>query len=177
MSELTVQDVSLLEKFKMQVREFAEAFRTLLDFESEVQNKPELREEFEELRQDGQAIQDRVDWVSRTVDAVTGYFKDTFGLDGVRRGSGLGVLPLIPIAAITAAIAYMGGWVGKVYIFERKVTEAKRLESEGVDPREASAIASNMQGGSPVSQAIKDVAKPAGFALGAYLLLKMLKVV
>ena len=176
MAQITAQDVSLLEKFKMQAREFAEAFRTLLDAEPYVSDKPELRGEFEELYDSGLTIKNTVDKVTRTVDAVTGYFKDSFGLDGVRRGGALGVLPLVPIAAITAAIAYMSGWGAEVYMFERKVTESKRLESQGVDPREAAAIASGMQDDeSPISQAIKDIAKPAGVALGFYLLVQLFR--
>jgi hypothetical protein len=174
MADLTPQDQSLLDSFRMRVREFAEAFRTLLDTEPDVRGNPALEQEFDELKDTGTFIKDTVDTITKTVDAVTGYFRDTFGLDGMPTRGGLGFVGvLLPVAAITAAIAWMGSYVSDVYMFNRKVQEAKQLEAQGYTPREAADIAHERVSDSPVADSIKSVAKVAGFLGGAYLLVRL----
>lgn len=159
--QITKEEVSLLEKFRQKAIEFRDAWDTLTNYEQTAAEVPELDEEYQELHSRGSWIMDRVNQLTRAVDAVTGWFGGVFGSP-----ERLGALPLIPIAAITAAVAYMSKWVADVYLFERKVTEYQKLKEEVGHDKAAEMIGD--MGGGGIMAAVRDVAKPAGIAVGIW---------
>lgn len=181
MSEtLTSNDVSLLNRFKSKAAEFSVA----LDKLNSVNNvPPNLQAEYSGLRSTADYIQSTIGWITSTVDSVTGFFSDFLGFDGVtstrdyinnKPVSGMGIIPLLPVAGISAALAVMSKFIADVYLFERKVLEQKRLESTGINPSEAAKIVDKISGQS-FTQNLAGIAKPVGFALGAFLLLRVAK--
>lgn len=154
---LTEQDLSWLDKFRVEATRFRDAFLALGSTREFAQSRPELKAEYDALSSRGQTIKSTVEYITRTVDQVTGFFSDAwastssaakrfFGL-GIAPPRNLGIIPLIPIAAITGAVALMAKFVSDVYLFERKVGEQKRLEDQGLSPGEASSIVRNTVGG------------------------------
>lgn len=158
---LTQQDVSWLEKFRQSALEFRTAYEKLMAMESDAARAPQLEAEYQDLYQQGSIIRATIEQVTRTVDSVTGFFSDAWDagsswlrslLNGVpqtapRPRGALGVIPLVPIAAISAAVGLMGKWVSDVYVFERKLSEAKRLESQGLSPQQAARQAQGYSAG------------------------------
>ena len=165
--QLKPEDISLLEKFRAKAAEFLDAYYVLMAQQADIANIPELEEEFDSLYADGAEIKDTIDWITSTVDAVTGWFSGLFG------STQMGVLPLIPIAAIGAAIAYMVSWVGRVYLFERKVSEVKRLApSMGIDAA-LQTVGQQQDSSGGLLDTVKEIAKPIGFAVGAFVIWKI----
>lgn len=179
--QLTPQDMSWLEKFRQAAIEFRDALASLVSMQSYVQSRPALKKEYDGLMSTGSTIKATVEYITTTVDKVTGFFSNLFGLGNMpmyaRPSSQLGVIPLIPIAMISGAVAVMGKWVRDVYLFERTVSEQKRLESRGLSPSEASAIVqgnSSAAGGDSLFGAFSPLIKPAAVLVGGLFLLKAL---
>ena len=176
--KLSAEDVSLLQQFKNKAGEFAGAWSTL----NSIQDiPPNLRAEYEDLQGRGGVIQGTISAITQTVDTVTGFFSDVFTFDGVGAvrdyindsPQQLGLAPLIPVAAITAALAVMGKFITDVYLFERKVNEQKRLVSTGMDQAEAADIISKMNGAGFTAN-LAQIAKPLAFTVGAIVLFRLI---
>lgn len=171
---LNAQELSWLEKFRAEAVKFRDAMLRLDSLKSYAQLRPELKAEHDALTARGQMIKATVETITRTVDQVTGFFSDAwsgasgavkrfFGL-GLLPPTNLGALPLIPIAAISGAMVYMGKYVSDVYLFERRATEQQRLEAKGLTPQEAAAIVSQTantgDGGGLLDDVLGDLKTP-----------------
>ncbi len=171
--------MEIIEKFKSKAQEFLQALNKL----NSIQDiPPNLNGEYSRLQNEAQNIQSTIGWVTSTADSVHSYVTDFFGyntadtLDNYTTGNSgrLGVLPLAPIAAISAGIAVMSKFISDVYVFERKVTEQKRLESSGMPPEKAAEIVDNIDNGSTI-KSITALAKPLLFIGGSIFLIKLLR--
>jgi hypothetical protein len=182
MEDLTPQDVSMLEKFKAKTREFSDAFNRLTSMRVDAQSSQSMRDEYADLVETGQSIKDKIQYITQKVDDATGFFSNLFDFDGFgmvrnsvnRHPVGLGILPLIPIALMGGALAYMGSYIADIYLFERKITEQKRLESQGYNADDASQIVQRTVKKGMFAGAA-DIAKPVGFAVGAFILFKIVQ--
>lgn len=177
---LTVQDISMIEKFKAKANEFMQALNKLNSIDD---IPPNLQAEYSDLQGTAQYIQSTIGWITSTVDSITGFFSDFFQFDGIsatrdyingNNTNNLGLLPILPIAAITASLGVMSKFIADVYLFERKVTEQKRLEATGMQPEEAAQVVDKITGTGLV-QNLAGIAKPVGFVLGTFFLLKIAK--
>lgn len=172
---LTVQDVSLLEKFKAKAAEFTQAFTSLVNMDTSALT-PEQKDEYLSLRSTGDNIYSTIDWITSSVDNVTGFFSDFFNFDGIgavreyinEPEQQLGIIPLIPIAAISGALAIMAKFAKDVYLFERKITEQNRLIAGGVPPAQAAEIIKKI-GGNTFLETAKDIIKPVSIAFVLWL--------
>jgi len=172
---LTAQDVSLLEKFKAKAQEFSIAFNRLRNIDTS-KLSPEQKKEYTSLRSSGDNIYNTIEWITSSVDNVTGFFSDFFSFDGVgavkeyinEPKRQLGIVPLLPIAAISGALAIMAKFVTDVYLFERKITEQEKLVAQGVPIKEASEIVKKIGGNSTLETA-KEIVKPISIAFGLWL--------
>jgi hypothetical protein len=185
MPEISDQDLSLLEKFKAKAQEFRDAYTALMSRQSYVAQRPELKAEFDALYSRGSTIKRTIEALTRTVDQITGFFsqawsgasgavKQFFGLNGARPAASLGLVQLLPIAAIAGAVALMGKWVSDVYLFERKVTEQKRLEGTGLAPHQASEIVRGMSAGSGFLGILDGFKMPLLLVGGGFIFLKFI---
>lgn len=167
--DLTEEEVSLVEKFRRRAEEFRDAWQSLMQLEPVASEVPELEEEYQDIYSEGMRIKNTVEWISEKVDAVVGWFG---GLWGANLGSTqLGAVQLLPVAAITAAVAYMGHWVARVYMFERTVNEYKEMKEEQGHDAAAEFFGEHgyqAGGGNTLVDAVRDVAKPVGFALAGW---------
>lgn len=177
--QLTPADKNTLQRFKDKATEFMQVFTRLGSMED---IPPNLQQEYSELMDTGSNIFGTVSWITSSVDSVTGFFSDFFEFDGVQatrdfingETDQLGIIPLVPIAAVTGAIAFMSKYVSDVYLFERKVTEQKRLVASGISEREAADIVDSISG-KGLSANLADIAKPLGFAIGAFVVLRIIR--
>ncbi len=177
---LTGNDVSLLNRFKVKAGEFMDALNKLNSF---TDVPPNLEEEFSYLRTTADVVGGTISTITGTVDSVTGFFSDFFSFDGVaatreyidnKPVAGMGLIPLIPIAMISGALAAMTKFISDVYVFERKITEQKRLVSTGVSEQDAAQIVDKIAGQGIITQ-LQGLAKPVGFALGLFFLSRIVK--
>lgn len=177
--QLTPADKSTLQRFKDKAVEFMQVF-TRLGAMTDI--PPNLQPEYTELMDTGSNIYGTVSWITSTVDSVTGFFSDFFQFDGVQatkdyingESDTLGVIPLVPIAAVTGAIAFMSKFVADVYLFERKVTEQKRLVNTGMSETQAAEIVDQISGRG-LARNLADIAKPLSFAIGAFMVIRLMR--
>lgn len=95
-------------------------------------SRPELAAEWRAKRQEIEDARGRVTWLRNTIKSVMSFA-------GVEL-SGLGFLPLIPLAAITAGVAYIANLAADAWALSQKIGEQQRLESRGLTPEQAAAI-------------------------------------
>ena len=179
-NNLSAQDISLLERFKNKAADFMQAVDRLNSI-SEI--PPNLRDEYDGLHWQASAVQNSIGYLTQTIDTVTGFFSDVFQFDGVsavksyinnETDNTLGIAPLIPVAAISGALALMGKFISDVYLFERKVNEQKRLVSSGMNEAQAAEIVDKISG-KGITGNLAELGKPIAFALGAMVILRMMK--
>jgi hypothetical protein len=186
--QLTQQDLSVLDKFRNAALQMRDAFTRLVSLQSYAASRPDLRAEYDDLFSEGETIKKTVQYITSTVDSVTGFFSDAwgsasaaakrfFGLGVIMQPEpGLGIVPIVGVAAIAGSIAIMGKWVRDVYLFERKVAEQKRLEGEGLSPQEAAQQLQHLDtSGSLFGDAFGNLAMPALIIGGGFLVWQFLK--
>ena len=136
-SELPPEDQGIIERFKARIAEFQEWFTRLGQVGDRV--PPEMMGEYENLISRGSTIQSTIDTITGGIDKAVSWFKGAFGLDAVtlaKRGQ-LGAIPLLPVAAISGAMALIGYWITDTMQFIRRMDEFERLRAQGVPPDEA----------------------------------------
>jgi hypothetical protein len=168
---LTQEDISTLDRFRAKAQEFIAAFNRLVSLGPDVPDN--MRAEYQSVLSSASAVKTTVEYITKTVDSVTGFFSNIFGLNGVpmvqrsiNQPTQLGVLPLIPIALVIGAITALGAVLSKIYLFERKLAEQKRLEAGGLSPADAAALASQNSG---LSANIAKIVKPLPWLFGLYI--------
>jgi len=128
--------------------------------------RPELATDWQAKRDEIETARGRVTWLR---DAI----KSTMSLFGVEL-AGLGFLPLIPIAVITAGVAYIANLAAEAWALSQKIGEQQRLESKGMTPAQAAAIVQSTAAagasGSTTDQ-LKKAALWIGLGLAAWYLL------
>jgi len=119
-------------------------------------------------RPSGELAQEKktlIKWADRIKSSI----ETIFGTLDVATGSGLGVAPLIPAAAIATAIAAMAYWASDYAKFMAKYQEQLRLEGRGLSPKEASLIVTANAHRPGLLDTVKALAPVAIFG-GAFLL-------
>jgi hypothetical protein len=136
-------DISLLRTFKQRVAEFQTARGELQRIGAAIArtNDMEAWKQYGELVARSEAIESKVSAAMRALDASLAAVRAAVGLDGLRALSSLGLVWLIPVAVIAAALAVLGYWLSDFVKFRQRYTEQQRvaqeLVSQGVDPIEA----------------------------------------
>lgn len=127
-------DLSLIEKFRSRVQNFMLALDNLASRKRDAQRSPQLATEYATLMRQGSVIKSTIESVSGTIDKVMAFFKGVTGM------SALNVVPLLPIALITGAIAAIAKWTTDAYTFSKKLDEVQRLEAKGLTPQQAADV-------------------------------------
>lgn len=128
--------------FRRGARKFLNDVETLRAQEATISRYPQLADQYDELMERSETIYNTIVNLTSKVDKVAQWLGvDTDNIeDGDLRGlNAVGFL--IPIAVVAAAVAAMGKWASDVYIFNKRLDEIKRLESRGMSPEKAAAIA------------------------------------
>lgn len=130
--------------------------------------RPDLRAAWQSKMSEIESARGRVTWLRDAIRSVMSFF-------GVEL-QGLGFLPLIPIALVTAGIAYVANIAASAWELSQKISEQQRLEQRGMTPQQASAIVRGNAAAGPAATAdtIKTVAIVGGIALFALFVLPRL---
>lgn len=152
MATMSGSEKSAIENFKAKAREFWTMWNALGSKRAIVaKQSPEMRREYVDLMARGQSVRSGVETITGLIDRAAGaydsvrdWLSDTFGLGGVEleRQTQLGLLPLIPIAAIGLSLAAMGKWISDAYQLNRRLEEIQRLENRGLSPQQAAQVVS-----------------------------------
>lgn len=143
-------DISLLATFKQRVAEFQAARGELQRIGAAIArtNDMEAWREYGELVARSDAIEGKVTAALNAIDASLRAVRAAVGLDGLRALSALGIVWLIPVAVIAAALALLGYWLSDFMKFRERFGEQQRVAQElvaqGVDPIEAQRQASEI---------------------------------
>jgi hypothetical protein len=130
--------------------------------------RPELAAQWQAKRSEIESARGRVTWLRDTIRSVMSYFGTEL--------QGLGFLPLIPIALVTAGVAYVANIAASAWELSRKIGEQQRLEQGGLTPAQASVIVRGNAAAGPAGTAdtIKTMAIVGGLAFFAFYVLPKL---
>lgn len=147
MPELNPQSKDLITDFKEKARQFWAVWNGLNNKRDVVaRQSPEIKAKYNKLMNDGVGIRSKIEWVTAAIDKaanlygdVKSWIMDKFGFDGISDSqlAGMGILPLIPVAIIAAAVAAISYWTNDAYQFNAKLNEIQRLENKGISPVQA----------------------------------------
>lgn len=135
-------------KFKTKADEAYTLWQTLRAKRQAASTNPELLREYNDVIGEAENIQAKISDVERisaaaksgVVESITSWF----GLEGyngaIRQPDQLGFLPVLAVAAVAAAIAWLGSWIIKGNIVDRKLTAVENMIDSGVDPATAGSL-------------------------------------
>ena len=129
-------DLTLIERFKSRVINFKEALDNLNKRRQLASRFPDMKIEYDAVMKRGALLKSTISAVTSAVDKVLAFFKGVTGMDG------LGIAPLLPIAAISLAIAGIAKWTTDAYQLSKRLDAVAALEAKGYSPERASAIVS-----------------------------------
>lgn len=81
----------------------------------------------------GETVKSTVGTLTKSIDGIANILPRNL-LSGVVKSGNLGILPLIPIAAITAAIAAMTVWLSDAYVEVERLELAEKVRIDGGNP-------------------------------------------
>lgn len=149
---MTDSEKSYIQQFKDKARRFWSLWTNLNQQRSTVSRQaPAVQAEYNDLLSRGSKIRSTIDYVTGAIDkaaamydSVKSWISETFGFgdidEPIERYEQMGLIPLIPIAVIVAALAAITKWTSDAYEFNARLNEIQRLEAQGIGPREAAAI-------------------------------------
>jgi hypothetical protein len=137
-----------VEKFKRKADEAYTLWQKLRAKRQAAASNPGLQAEYDDVMNEAENITAKVSDVERVTAQIKGGVYETitswFGLEGLNTAKQqlgqLGFLPVIAIALVTAAIAWLGTWIVKGNIIDRKLTAVESLIGQGVSARDAGAL-------------------------------------
>ena len=130
---LPPEQQSLLDKFQFSINDFLAAINSLRYRAQYALKDPALKAEYDTLMRRASVIQSTINTAKEAINKVTSFFN----FSGLGE---MGVLPLLPIALITGAVAAIAKWTTDAYALSKRLDEVKRLEGEGIPPEKAAAI-------------------------------------
>lgn len=130
---MSEDDLTLVEKFKSKVANFLQRYDNLQTQQIDARKYPDIARQRTELLSRGRVLHVTIKTVSTMIDKVM----RLFGGSGL---NGLAVVPLLPIAAISIAVAAITKWGTDAYEFTRRLDAIKDLEAKGYDPVRAGQI-------------------------------------
>jgi hypothetical protein len=155
---MTAQEKSTVKDFKDKATEFSQLWN-LLSNQSNVVAKatPDIQKEYNDLMNSGSFIKESIQEVTNMIDkaaaayqSVRDWISNTFGLSGIaidQKASQLGIIPLLAIGVIAAAVAAMGKWVIDAYTLNKKLDKLAELQSQGYTAQAAADVLAKMDGG------------------------------
>ena len=125
----------MVDDFKAKVAKFVTTFDFLESKRWMVARHPKIKADYDALQKKGVWIKSVIEKATGGADTVKGWWTSVFG-----EASGLGLLPLIPVAVIAASSAMIAKWMSDAFMMAKKLNAIEKLEARGVPPAEASAI-------------------------------------
>jgi hypothetical protein len=118
---------------KEKAAEFMALFTRLKAIQSNPNLSPVERSRVDAIVRRGEVVKTTVATLAKSIDGIANVLPRNL-LSGVVKSGGLGILPLIPIAAIAAAIAVMTAWISDAVVELERLELAEKVRSDGGDP-------------------------------------------
>lgn len=116
---------------------FNQLFNRVLNSERTATVTPNLYNEYTGLVDRGRTIKNTISTTTSAIDTVYGFVTEALGKKQADSLSGLGFIPLIPIAIITGAIAAITYWINDAVKYLDKTAQVESLTRQGVTPEKA----------------------------------------
>lgn len=147
---LPPEDQGIIARFKARIAEFQDLFSRLSGVGQQV--PPEMMGEYETLVSRGSTIQTTIDTITGGINTAVDWFKGAFGMDavGMARKGELGAIPLLPVAAISGAMALIGYWITDTMQFIKKMDQFEQMRAQGVPASEAAKAVQTAGAGLPL---------------------------
>jgi len=137
-----------VERFKSKADEAYTLWQRLRAKRQAAASNPALNAEYNDVMNEGENIATKISDVERITNQVKGGVYETvtgwFGLEGLNHAKQelgqLGFLPVLAIGLVAGAIAWLGSWIVKGNIVDRKLTAVENLIAGGVSPTQAGAL-------------------------------------
>jgi len=137
-----------VEKFKRKADDAYTLWQKLRAKRQAAASNPALNAEYNDVMNEGESIATKMSDVERVTAQVKQGMLETIGgwvgLEGVNQIKNhlgqLGFIQLAAIALVTGAIAWLGSWIVKGNIVDRKLTAVENMVAGGVSPAEAGAL-------------------------------------
>lgn len=128
---------NVVAQFKSAAAGMEQAYDRLMSEADYVAQRPALRAKFDSLVSRAATVRATVESVRDKLASAVDWFNSLGASLGL---NGLGILPIIGIAAIAAAVALVVKWTTDTIKFLKLVSEQRRLEAAGVAPERAAEI-------------------------------------
>lgn len=119
---------SAVNNLKQKAYDFMMAYNEFINNYQYVVNYPELLNEWTSLKSYVDKVRSTIEYLTGTIDSATQWVNKLFGVPASQQ---LGALPLVPIAAITAAVAAITWSVSEMVKFNQKVNLIKSGAAPG----------------------------------------------
>ena len=140
-----------VEKFKSKADEAVSLWQRLRAKRQAAASNPALQAEYNDVMGEAENITAKISDVERVTNAVSSGVAETikswlpdWSLSGFyqeQRADGhLGFLPVLAVGLVAAAIAWLGSWIVKGNIIDRKLSAVENLIAGGVSPAQAGAL-------------------------------------
>lgn len=108
-----------LDKLKTAALEFSSVFSEFIGNEAKARASG-YGDEFDNIRANAENVKNTIEWINSQVDAASSWLGKVFGMGGISE-TGIGAIPLIPVAYVTAALAALTYAVDNMTRFNRKM--------------------------------------------------------
>ena len=140
-----------VEKFKAKADEAVSLWQRLRAKRQAAATNPALLAEYNDVMGEAENITAKISDVERVTNAVSAGVTETikswlpdWSLSGFyqdsRANGELGFLPVLAVGLVAGAIAWLGSWIVKGNIVDRKLTAVENLIADGVSPAQAGAL-------------------------------------
>lgn len=141
-----------VDRLRVKGEEFTRVYDLIINSEDIASTNDALYSDYESIKFKGNAIKATIEKVTLLIDEAFNASSNIIGKDNTinmiennHYMGGLGFIPLIPIAAITAAIAAITYWVNDAMQYLSKVEQVKNLINRNVPPEKAYDIVHGQQ--------------------------------
>lgn len=128
---------NVVAQFKAAAQAMEQAYARLMSQADYIRSRPALRAQFDALASRASLVRSTVQSIRSNLESAVDWLRSVGAAVGL---NGLGVVPLIGIAAIAAAVALVTKWTTDTIKFLAVVSEQRRLEAAGVAPERAAEI-------------------------------------
>lgn len=158
----TTQWWDLTGKFRAAADELERAYQQVTATAQYAAARPELKSRYDALMSRVASLRATIQSTLAQINRATEFFRSLVGLQG------LGVVPVIAVAVIAAALAAVIKWTTDAALYLKMVSEQKRLEAAGVEPERAAQIAREGRAAGGLFSGIAQQLKwPLIFGIGA----------
>jgi len=125
-------------KMKEKGTAFSSAYNQHMANYNKVKSNPQLLAKWQTIKNYADKTKATIQAVNNSVDKSVNWLKDVFGMQtsNLNGLSNVGVLPLVPIAYVTAAIAGMTYVIGQIWQFNTEANQYADFVAKGATPQQ-----------------------------------------